>query len=257
MKMITTCPACATSFRIHRQQIDARGGQVRCGHCSVVFDAHMHLQIEAEMPPPMDVPEEVVAETASPPEMPVEEEGAHSDSEPLLLEEYGFGRPVKKRSPLSTAFWGLLAFVFSLALIAQLLYHFRSDIALYAPELQPLLQEACAHVGCKIPLPQRAELLSIESDEMQLDPAQPDLLVLTAVLRNRAPFEQAYPVIELTLTNDAKNTVVRRVLKPADYLNEKLRHSKAFAANSETVLKLYIDAASLGASGYLLEVLYL
>jgi predicted Zn finger-like uncharacterized protein len=262
MKMITTCPACATSFRIQRHQIDARGGQVRCGHCGAVFDAHMHLQVEAELPPPMEISlpaDEAAAASVLPPvEEPVKEI-VHfiPDSQPPLLEEFDFGRPVKERSPWSTTFWTLAALVCGLALMAQLLYHFRGDVALYLPQLQPVLQEACAPLGCNIPLPQRAELVSIEADEMQLDPAQPELLLLTAVLRNRAPFDQAYPIIELTLTDDAQATVSRRVLKPADYLSERLRRSPVFAANSETTLKLYIDAAGLAATGYRMEVLYL
>src|SRR5690606_8735996 len=48
MKMITRCPSCGTAFRIYQEQLNARQGQVRCGHCDVVFSAHDHLVVEPD-----------------------------------------------------------------------------------------------------------------------------------------------------------------------------------------------------------------
>src|SRR5690606_26643073 len=76
MRMITRCPACGTAFRIYQEQLDARQGQVRCGHCAVVFSAHEHLVVEPETahkpsaPPPQEpvaIPP-ASATVASPPE---------------------------------------------------------------------------------------------------------------------------------------------------------------------------------------------
>jgi len=39
MTLITRCPSCGTAFRVTGNQIEARDGRVRCGRCSVVFDA--------------------------------------------------------------------------------------------------------------------------------------------------------------------------------------------------------------------------
>ena len=44
--MITQCPYCDTHFRVHAEQLAARGGQVRCGKCSRVFDALDNLMEE-------------------------------------------------------------------------------------------------------------------------------------------------------------------------------------------------------------------
>jgi predicted Zn finger-like uncharacterized protein len=38
--LYTRCPGCATIFRVNAQQLALREGQVRCGHCRAVFDAH-------------------------------------------------------------------------------------------------------------------------------------------------------------------------------------------------------------------------
>lgn len=38
----TRCPACLTVFRVRPEQLQARSGHVRCGHCFRPFDAHAH-----------------------------------------------------------------------------------------------------------------------------------------------------------------------------------------------------------------------
>lgn len=47
--MITTCPACRTRFRVAPEQLDAHGGDVRCGRCAKVFNAHAYLEHEPEV----------------------------------------------------------------------------------------------------------------------------------------------------------------------------------------------------------------
>lgn len=48
MVMSTTCPACHTRFRVTPEQMDAHGGDVRCGRCAKVFNAHVYLEHEPE-----------------------------------------------------------------------------------------------------------------------------------------------------------------------------------------------------------------
>lgn len=48
MAMVTTCPACHTRFRVAPEQMDAHGGDVRCGRCAKVFNAHAYLEHELE-----------------------------------------------------------------------------------------------------------------------------------------------------------------------------------------------------------------
>lgn len=37
--LITRCPNCETTFRVRMEQLNLRGGRVRCGHCHVPFSA--------------------------------------------------------------------------------------------------------------------------------------------------------------------------------------------------------------------------
>jgi hypothetical protein len=85
------------------------------------------------------------------------------------------------------------------------------------------------------------------------------VLTLTAALRNRASFAQAYPYLELTLIDAADQPVARRVLAPSDYLGPTAARAPgpaAFAAGAEQAVKLHIDAAGLNASGYRIFLFY-
>ena len=50
MALVTRCsnPACLTLFRVTPAQLQAFGGQVRCGSCSTVFDAFPSLTTVAD-----------------------------------------------------------------------------------------------------------------------------------------------------------------------------------------------------------------
>lgn len=391
MRMITRCPACGTAFRVYQAQLDARQGQVRCGHCAVVFNAHTHLSLESETAAgagtstlatsPADTREvqpeietaqghvsepqstddgtpgagQATANTAKPgaEDRAVSEEDAssssgderdpvaamaateatadtalaapaaapqaaseatatsveeseaetadesaeaaapaaaqtvsrdESDDFPLMSEgstlpnlmapvqsnaegsdsatldetdisSYGF----RTRTPLSRTslvLWSFAAALLLCGLFVQCVYLWRTEITQALPSLRPPLERACALVGCTVPYPREIEFISIESSELQAAPGARDVLVLSAVLRNRATFAQTYPAIELTLTGEADTTVARRVLRPRDYLSESRSEQAAMAAASELPLQLHIDAAGLGASGYRLRLLY-
>lgn len=102
-------------------------------------------------------------------------------------------------------------------------------------------------------LPRQAELITIESSDLQSDG---EYIVLVAILRNRAPFAQAFPEIELTLTDPREQPVVRRVLRPADYLDPSARIEAGAAPGAEVLARVYIDATKVNASGYRVLVFY-
>ncbi|AMM24080.1 zinc-ribbon and DUF3426 domain-containing protein [Variovorax sp. PAMC 28711] len=54
MSLVTRCPACATTFKVVRDQLRISDGWVRCGRCSHVFDATLDLRdlSDTEATPP-------------------------------------------------------------------------------------------------------------------------------------------------------------------------------------------------------------
>jgi len=144
----------------------------------------------------------------------------------------------------------LSALLLLLALLAQLTHHFRSELVLHLPASAALFEA----LAVDVPLPRKTELVSIESSDLQSDNSR-GLLVLQATLRNRAPFAQAWPALELTLTDTRDGVVARRVLAAADYLPPGT-DPKAFVANGEIAVRLWVEAKELGAAGYRLYLFY-
>lgn len=269
--MLTRCPHCQTAFRVTTEQLKVRQGRVRCGACHDVFDA---LESLSEEPPPgtplqvESLPEEdapavaSLAESSSAGLSPVEAELAAPAAplqlplpqpQPLPPEEPELAW---EETPAPPRRWPWAIGVLLLLLVAalQLAYIYRVELAVLSPGARPLLLEACRLAGCTVPRPSKPELLGIESSD--LAPAGGDHLLLQATLRNRAPFAQEYPYLELTLTDMRDETMLRKALAPADYLPAGQAPEAGFAAGSETVVRLELAAPGVPAVGYRLYLFY-
>ncbi|RYF74696.1 MAG: DUF3426 domain-containing protein [Comamonadaceae bacterium] len=87
MSLITRCPACATTFKVVRDQLRISDGWVRCGRCGEVFDATLDLR---------DTDEAVPASAA--------EASQPAVSEPSIEEAFDHGADAwKGASPVSVA----------------------------------------------------------------------------------------------------------------------------------------------------------
>lgn len=150
----------------------------------------------------------------------------------------------------------LAAVLLILLLAGQAVFHFRSEIAVAAPVTRPMLETLSRSLEVDLPLPRHVERVSIETSDLQADPARGNLLALNATLRNQANYAQAYPALELSLTDTADAAIARRVFLPDEYLPQTLPDRKAFAANGEIAVHLWIEAKDINAAGYRLYVFY-
>lgn len=152
--------------------------------------------------------------------------------------------------------WAIATFLLVLVLFAQAAYFFRIDIAARLPQTRPALTNVCQLLGCSIPLPQRADLLNIESSNIEADPLHENQIALIAQLRNHATYAQAFPILELTLNDTRDKPLARRIFKPKDYLPQSENESVGILPNQELSLKLHLDTADLKPSGYRLALYY-
>lgn len=135
-------------------------------------------------------------------------------------------------------------------LAAQAAYLFRMEITRNWPELRPLYLRACAQLGCDVPLPQIASAIRITSSDLESDPANPSRLVLNARVLNQAAHPQAYPHLEITLTDARDRPVVRRVLTPDEWVGTH-GSDNGFDAGEEAVVRLPFNASGVvDATGY-------
>lgn len=144
--------------------------------------------------------------------------------------------------------------VLFLLLALQAAHHWRGEIAARYPALRPAVQALCATLRCDVPLPRHASEVVIESSDLQADQTQPRLYVLNARIRNRAPYQQDWPLLELSLTNKHDEVLIRRILKAEDYLPA--ASGPAFAALGEARIRLWLQTAEIDAAGYRLYVFY-
>ncbi|HUO44043.1 MAG TPA: zinc-ribbon and DUF3426 domain-containing protein [Burkholderiales bacterium] len=252
MSMVTTCPACGTSFRVMPQQLQAHHGKVRCGHCAHVFDAFQSLAQQSDATA-VEVPTEVPPAAASRPPAPVVAPAAPVEpSEPapqFMMPAEAVTAP--RQRGLTFGIVSLL-----LALIAQAVFFWRGDIAASAPALRPPLEKLCALMRCAVALPQQPQQITIEGSDMRaVDPAAPQFIVLTATLRNHAAIPLGYPALDVVLTNNDDHTVARRIFLPAEYLDGGKDARGGIAPNAETTVRLNLDAGDLGATGFRLDLL--
>ena len=152
--------------------------------------------------------------------------------------------------------WAIAAFLLLLVLFAQAAYFFRVDLAARLPGLKPALTGYCKLLGCSVPLPQKPDLMSIESSDLEADPTHVNQITLNALLRNRAPYAQAFPNLELTLNDTQDKPLARRIFKPKDYLPPLESEQTGLLPNRELSVKLYLNTADLRPIGYRLVLFY-
>lgn len=100
MSLTTRCPACSTRFRVVPDQLKISDGWVRCGHCSNVFDATLHLSAWVAPAPASVLQSEpdTAAEAPEPLVDPVHEPAAERVAEPVAEPE---PEPEPKDDPVS------------------------------------------------------------------------------------------------------------------------------------------------------------
>lgn len=392
--MLTRCPACQTAFKVAPDQLAARAGRVRCGHCLNAFDAIANAlpipEPPAEEAPPQDLtapplpperapsdpgavgdilavqnvasdltppdlpptalPEEAdssadddvpgtdempavlrarhrapreadpdvedqaeAAPTSQPesppppplppdapqPDLPAPEAPALWPREASRIDESDGGTPTPTTATLSTPVpalalahqdaddnpatlapppsvmplrvpasppegeagqarrqWGIALGCLAMLLAAQASFLFRSQVAEAFPFLRPAFVALCTQVGCAMPLPQEAGAIGIETSDLHPEPGPNAEFVFHATLRNRADFAQAYPHVELSLTDAADKPVVRRVFPPQEWLPAGTAEDAPFSGGAAAEARLAFSAPGVAALGYRVYVFY-
>ena len=251
MQGTTVCPNCGARFKITKDQLTAHYGMVRCGNCREAFDVRLNfvpdqLDLQLELPilnepipaansklavlQPMTLAEQVVF---------------------VRDDDAGGFQPKQRFWP-----WAIASFLLLLLMCAQTAYFFRIDLAANLPNLKPALTKYCRLLKCALPLPQHSGLIGIESSELEADPANENQIIFNTLLRNRAPYPQAFPELELTLNDSQDKPLARRIFTPADYLPPTQNETAGLQPNLDFSIKLRLDTADLKPSGYRLVLLY-
>jgi predicted Zn finger-like uncharacterized protein len=251
MRGTTVCPHCDTRFKVTKAQLEAHHGMVRCGHCLQAFDTRPNyapdqLDLQLELP----ILDKPVAPHDS--KVAVLQPMTLAEQVAFVQDDDDSEHQLKRRSwP-----WAIAALLLLIILLAQAAYFFRVDLAARLPGMKPALVSYCMMLKCSLPLPQHTDLIDIESSDLEADPANDNQITLNALLRNRAPYAQAFPNLELTLNDIQDKPLARRVFIPVDYLPTAENPATGLLSNHELGIKLRLNTAGLKPSGYRLVLLY-
>lgn len=296
MPLVTSCPECNTQFVVKKEQLKAYDGQVRCGTCQHVFNAKTYLikQTRAKKAAPTKV-EAVLSEVSLSPDtqpeatehievtvpahlqdQPLEESAVSASTNdvvvsspqsesnqdsyqtPSFLNDLTVDEPLVKRWKRKPFSWPAFAvsILLMLVLLGQSVYFMRTEIAALYPQTKPLLTQACHVFKCTVPLPQKIDLLTIDDSDMQEHLTYQNVLVFSSTLINHANFAQAYPNIELTLTNTEDEPVLRRTFKASEYLQNPSSAVTGIAAKEEMRIKLQLNTSDVAVAGYRVSLHY-
>ncbi|MCK9386992.1 MAG: DUF3426 domain-containing protein [Sulfuritalea sp.] len=293
--MLTRCPNCETHFRVTAEQLKARSGRVRCGECQHVFNALDSLIEESVVVTAPLASESLQQDTAAPlaeagaeaaaisevevdqiaaPPAPTLEPSVEPTLEPVIeltevaeadanepepveaevadwSETFPEPPPPPRRWP-----WVIGSLIGLAAMGVQAVLAFRVELAVLMPEARPALVALCDVAECEVGLPTKVTLVGIEASDLHPDNEHAGRLALTATLKNRAPFAQQFPHLELTLTDTADQTIARKVLAPEAYLPPRTAFANGMASNADIVVAIGIDPGEMAASGYRLYLFY-
>ncbi len=230
--MYVQCPDCLTIFRVAAPELAALHGNVRCGHCSGLFDALRTLAMELP-PEPIDyLPTHPIALTPpqlelavlrpDPPQAQLFPPAAVKENArgfPSTPTPPPFARTRRAGSRRGNWAWVAGCALLMLTLGCQIAWAERARW-INDGRVRPWLDSACATVGCRLPLRRDASALSLLSRDIRPHPSVENALIISATLRNDADFTQAYPVVDISLSNLDEQRIAMRRFLPTEYLGD-------------------------------------
>ncbi len=225
------------------------------------------LLVEPELPPPAvtSAPSQRFSFTAK------EADHEAEQSEMMIVGESrlrGEGLSVGRTQPeflvdevdtprLKMLLWSLGSALALALLVVQLAYVFRNDLATQIPALRPALDSLCAKLKCEISLRRYLERISVSVIAFERQSAADQEsktvdMLLKFSIRNRLNQPQPWPDLSLELTDASGTVVLRKRMRPTEYLPGTLVN-KPFAASQEVSLVLPVAVTGLQINGYTLK----
>ncbi|WP_028535848.1 DUF3426 domain-containing protein [Paludibacterium yongneupense] len=181
---------------------------------------------------------------------------SHADFDPAMPADSLAEGATRPRSPFLTVIMVLLSLLGVLTLALQLVYFNRVRITAEAPEMRPVLERLCHIAGCSVPLPTDQEYIRTEWSELSFVPEHQNLILLSATLKNHAPYAQAFPLLEVTLKDSDDQVLIRKTFTQREYLKSDDLKLARFNPNSEIKIGMRFDLGQVHAQGYSLYWFY-
>lgn len=140
--------------------------------------------------------------------------------------------------------WSLLILLAAAALAGQYIaYHF--DELARQDQYRPWFQQLCPTLGCEVP--SKVDIARIKSSNLVVrsHPEFAGALIVDAIIYNRAPFSQPFPLLELRFADLNGQLIASRRFKPGEYLSGELAGKAEMP--SQTPIHIALDILDPGA----------
>jgi len=186
----------------------------------------------------------------------IEDNYSYAEETPIAIDDLSINTKFQKRKTKPNVWFLLFSLLLITLAVLQTIYFLRTKIAAEYPQFKPYLLQACAILQCNIALPNNLNLFTIDDSDMQESEEYDKVVDFSSLLINNANYAQAYPNIELTLTDTDDQPVVRRLIKPSEYLKANANLDSGMASKDEARVKLAINVTDLSVAGYRVMLAY-
>lgn len=205
---------------------------------------------EAPTPPAEAAPAIAAEPSPTPQPAPQPAHEAQLERSQQLVEEIQSG----PHKPARNLFWlwSSLALVLTLLLIAQYAWFNLATLA-QQPQWRPALEAMCSIAKCEVPLMKAPYMITLVERDIRNPIDNPDLLLVTARIINKAPHPQAYPLMELSLHDITGHVIASRRFTPDEYLSKEINQKQGMASQQVVDIRLELADPGKDAVGFEFE----
>jgi predicted Zn finger-like uncharacterized protein len=215
--MYTRCPHCTTVYPVTASLLAQARGRLACAACELEFDALDCLSDAANAfdehgRRATDVPRLQLQESVQPDLF----EAAFPDPPPTAgAPSFAAPAPVRRSGPGWR--WTAAAALLGVTLLLQIVFAQRAELA-QQERWRTWLEPLCGRLGCSLPAWRDPTTLTLTARDIAPHPSMADALLVTATLQNDADWPQAWPLLELALSDLDGNPVAMRRFTAEEYL---------------------------------------
>lgn len=161
--------------------------------------------------------------------------------------------PAPSRDWLGIALWSSLNLLAALCLVFQ---YFWVNFQTLSREhsYRPMYASACHVLGCNLPDMFNPDAIRVVQVMPRLDPQQPGIITVDAIIQNDASYDQPFPEIELYFADLDNFPVASRRFTPAEYLQGEMAGKTVMPSAKSVHFALKIVDPGSKAPNYRLQI---